>query len=40
MIPKEKKTLEKNLKGWLFYLPLILGVLLMLPRLVSPPSSL
>jgi hypothetical protein len=40
MTPREKKSLEEILKGWLFYLPLILGVLLMLPRLVSPHFGL
>ena len=40
MTPKEKKNLEKLLKGWLFYLPLILCVLLMLPRLLSPQFGL
>jgi hypothetical protein len=40
MISKEKKNLENLLKGWLFYLPLILCVLLMLPRLLSPQFGL
>jgi len=31
---------EKFLKGWLFYLPLLVGVALMLPRMLSPQFGL
>jgi hypothetical protein len=40
MISQEKNKLEKQLKGWLFYLPLILCLVLMLPRLISPHFGL
>jgi hypothetical protein len=35
-----RKTLDKLLVGWIYFLPLLIGVLLMLPRLASPQFGL
>lgn len=37
---REQRSFEKILKGWLFYLPLLLGAVLMLPRILSPQFGL